>query len=208
MAHWPSSSSARQGPWWPSPGKEVRMSMPSAEAMCSPHESINSRMAPGAARPPRLETDMVQARPSPWPPLCLQDVVLFRAQSWPGCRTRPWLSLCVLSAPVPWTLLGQQSRDAAHWTGLAKREAQLTYALRLSLRSGQRPCRADPSVAPPTLADLDCSLRDLEPAPRLWETALSGLGLASVRSWTSCLSQGWGQPAWPQGRGPGAGPSP
>lgn len=184
------------------------MSMPSAEAMCSPHESINSRMAPGAARPPRLETDMVQARPSPWPPLCLQDVVLFRAQSWPGCRTRPWLSLCVLSAPVPWTLLGQQSRDAAHWTGLAKREAQLTYALRLSLRSGQRPCRADPSVAPPTLADLDCSLRDLEPAPCLWETALSGLGLASVRSWTSCLSQGWGQPAWPQGRGPGAGPSP
>ena len=40
------------------------------------------------------------------------------------------------------------------------------------------------------LADLDFSLRDLEPAPGLWETELSGLGLSSVRSRTSCLSQG------------------
>lgn len=78
----------------------------------------------------------------------------------------------------------------------------------LNLRSGQRPCWADPSIAPSMLVDLDFSLRDLEPAPGLWETELSGLGLSSVRSWTSCLSQGWGQQAWPRGKGPGAGLSP
>ena len=144
--------------------------------------------------------------------------VLFRVQTWLGSRTWPWLSLCVLSALVPRTLLGQQSigrdlpsgKSSSPMPLLARAGAcPAAGALPgLNLRSGQRPCWADPSIAPSMLVDLDFSLRDLEPAPGLWETELSGLGLSSVRSWTSCLSQGWGQQAWPRGRCPGAGLSP
>lgn len=183
------------------------MSTPLAEAMCSPHESINSRMAPGQLAHWELETDMVQARPltvARGPLSACEMWCSSEVQTWLGCRTRPWLSLCVLSAPVPWTLLGQQSRDAVHWTGLAKWEAQLTSPYVSSLRSRQRPYRADPSLLP-ALSGPGLQPQRPGTSPRLWETALSGLGLSSVRELDFLPQPGVGALAWPRGRVPGPG---
>lgn len=138
-------------------------------AMCSPHESINSRMAPGAARPLRLVTDMVQARASdccPVDPLCLRDVVLFRVQTGLAAVTRPWLSLCVLSAPSPGLCWGNSLVMLSIDGDLPSGSPSSPTPSTLSLRSRQKVLAGrTPPLLPLTLADLDCSLRDLEPAP-------------------------------------------
>ena len=176
MADWPSSSSARQGPWRPSPG-----ALGARQAMCSLQECINSRMAPERPAHRGWRLTVSDCRP-------VALSALRRVQTWLACRTRPWL-LRVPSAPVPldsagaavlWCLYCPLDRTCQVGSPAHLRPSQRGQGRvcdwsppRLSLRSGQRPRREDPSVATPTLADLDCS-QSWRPgtSPGLWETAL------------------------------------